>query len=80
MSLQFKTETIVGGTVLYRIAEAFLNNGSYDVKVLRRRKPETENETAKLLAFKGAEIVYADYDQKDYLVKILKGQMFASVV
>jgi uncharacterized protein YbjT (DUF2867 family) len=74
MSSQFKTVTIAGGTgtLGYNIAEAFLNDGSYDVKILRR-KPETENEKAKLLASKGAEIVYADYDQKDDLVKVLKG-------
>ncbi|CAG8721282.1 uncharacterized protein OCT59_020075 [Rhizophagus irregularis] len=74
MSSQFKTVTIAGGTgnLGYHIAEAFLNDGSYDVKILRR-KPKTENEKAKLLASKGAEIVYADYDQKDDLVNVLKG-------
>jgi uncharacterized protein YbjT (DUF2867 family) len=82
MSSQFKTVTIAGGTgtLGYHIAEAFLNDGSYDVKILRR-KPETENEKAKLLASKGAEIVHADYDQKDDLVKVLKGtDVFVSVV
>ncbi|PKK64522.1 NAD(P)-binding protein [Rhizophagus irregularis] len=74
MSSQFKTVTIAGGTgnLGYHIAEAFLNDGSYYVKILRR-KPKTENEKAKLLASKGAEIVYADYDQKDDLVNVLKG-------
>ncbi|GBC02860.1 hypothetical protein RclHR1_04870003 [Rhizophagus clarus] len=74
MSSQFKTVTIAGGTGLlgYNIAEAFLNDGSYDVKIFRR-KPKTENEKANLLASKGAEIVYVDYDQKDDLVKALKG-------
>ncbi|GES87502.1 hypothetical protein GLOIN_2v1504510 [Rhizophagus clarus] len=62
------------GTVAlgYAIAEAFLNDGSYNVKILRR-KPENENEKVKLLASKGAEIVYADYDQHNDLVKALKG-------
>ncbi|PKB99323.1 NAD(P)-binding protein [Rhizophagus irregularis] len=71
---QFKTVTIAGGTgtLGYAISEAFLNDGSYNVKILRR-KPENENEKAKLLASKGAEIVYADYNQKDELVKALKG-------
>ncbi|PKC69798.1 NAD(P)-binding protein [Rhizophagus irregularis] len=74
MSSQFKTVTIAGGTgtLGYHIVEAFLNDGSYNVKVLRR-KPKTENEKAKLLASKGAEIIYADYDQKDELVEVLKG-------
>jgi hypothetical protein len=71
---QFKTVTIAGGTgtLGYAISEAFLNDGSYKVKILRR-KPENENEKAKLLASKGAEIVYADYNQKDELVNALKG-------
>ncbi|GBC02778.1 hypothetical protein RclHR1_04810009 [Rhizophagus clarus] len=74
MSSQFKTVTIAGGTgtLGYHIADAFLNDGSYDVKILRR-KPKTENEKANLLASKGAEIVYIDYDQKDDLVEALKG-------
>ncbi|CAB4385590.1 unnamed protein product [Rhizophagus irregularis] len=74
MSSQFKTVTIAGGTgtLGYHIVEAFLNDGSYNVKVLRR-KPKTENEKAKLLASKGAEIIYADYNQKDELVEVLKG-------
>ncbi|PKY27222.1 NAD(P)-binding protein, partial [Rhizophagus irregularis] len=79
---QFKTVAIAGGTgtLGYHIAEAFLNDGSYNLKILRR-KPETENEKAKLLASKGAEIVYADYDQKDDLVKVLKGtDVFVSAV
>ena len=52
-SSSFKTVTIAGGTgnVGYAIAEAFLNDGSYNVKILRR-KPENENEKAKSLAFK----------------------------
>ncbi|PKY21213.1 NAD(P)-binding protein [Rhizophagus irregularis] len=71
---QFKTVAIAGGTgtLGYAIAEAFLNDGSYNVKILRR-KPENENEKAKSLASKGAEIVYADYSQHDDLVKALKG-------
>jgi nucleoside-diphosphate-sugar epimerase len=71
---QFKTVTIAGGTgtLGYAVSEAFLNDGSYKVKILRR-KPENENEKAKLLASKGAEIVYADYNQKDELVNALKG-------
>jgi uncharacterized protein YbjT (DUF2867 family) len=71
---QFKTVTVAGGTgtLGYAIAEAFLNDGSYNVKILRR-KPESENEKAKLLASKGAEIIYADYSQHDDLVKALKG-------
>ncbi|CAB4378193.1 unnamed protein product [Rhizophagus irregularis] len=70
----FKTVTIAGGTgdLGYAIAEAFLNDGSYSVKILRR-KPEKENEKAKLLASKGAEIIYADYSQNDDLVKAIKG-------
>ena len=74
MSSSFHTVTIAGGTgdLGYHIAEAFLNDGSYKVKVLRR-KPENENKNAKLLASKGAEIVYADYSQHDDLVKALKG-------
>ncbi|CAB4432795.1 unnamed protein product [Rhizophagus irregularis] len=70
----FKTVTIAGGTgdLGYAIAEAFLNDGSYNVKILRR-KPEKENEKAKLLASKGAEIIYADYSQNDDLVKAFKG-------
>ncbi|GBB86963.1 hypothetical protein RclHR1_13400004 [Rhizophagus clarus] len=69
----FRTVTIVGatGSVGYPITEAFLNDGSYIVKILRR-KPD-ENEKAKILVSKGAEIVYANYDQKDDLVKALKG-------
>ncbi|PKC71059.1 NAD(P)-binding protein [Rhizophagus irregularis] len=70
----FKTVTIAGGTgnLGYVIAEAFLNDGSYNVKILRK-KPEKENEKAKLLASKGAEIIYADYSQNDDLVKAIKG-------
>lgn len=82
MSSQFKTVTIAGGTgnLGYHIAEAFLNDGSYDVKILRR-KSETENEKAKSLASKGAEIVYVDYNQKDDLIKVLKGtDVFVSAI
>ena len=70
----FRTVTIAGatGALGSYIAEAFLNDGSYSVKVLRR-KPESANEKAKLLASRGAEIVYADYSQKDDLVNALKG-------
>ncbi|CAI2185578.1 11611_t:CDS:2 [Funneliformis geosporum] len=70
----FRTVTIVGatGTLGYHIADAFLNNGSYNVKVLRR-KPENVNANASSLAERGAEIVYADYDQMDDLVKALRG-------
>nr|CAG8460861.1 2681_t:CDS:2 [Entrophospora candida] len=73
-SSPFKVVTIVGatGNLGYHIAEAFLDDGSYKVKVLRR-KPENENEKSKLLASRGAEILYADYSQKDDLVKALKG-------
>ncbi|UZO01181.1 uncharacterized protein OCT59_012285 [Rhizophagus irregularis] len=60
------------GDLGYVIAEAFLNDGSYNVKILRK-KPEKENEKAKLLASKGAEIIYADYSQNDDLVKAIKG-------
>src|SRR3989337_277565 len=74
MSSPFRTVTIAGatGSLGYHIAEAFLNDGSYNVKVLRR-KPENVNANANLLASKGAEIVYADYSQKNDLVKALKG-------
>jgi uncharacterized protein YbjT (DUF2867 family) len=71
--MTFSTVTVAGGTgtLGYNITEALLNDG-YKVKVLRR-KPESENEKASKLASKGAEIVYADYSQKDDLVKALKG-------
>ncbi|CAI2176880.1 12537_t:CDS:2 [Funneliformis geosporum] len=70
----FRTVTIVGatGTLGYHIADAFLNDGSYKVKILRRN-PENVNAKANSLAERGAEIVYADYGQKDDLVKALKG-------
>ncbi|RIA86653.1 hypothetical protein C1645_779187 [Glomus cerebriforme] len=73
-SSSFHTVTIAGGTgtLGYYVSEAFLNDGSYKVKILRK-KPENENEKANLLASKGAEIVYADYNQKDDLLKALKG-------
>src|SRR6266498_5068838 len=74
MSSQFKTVTIAGGTGIlgYPISEAFLNDGSYNVKILRRM-PENTNEKTKLLTSKGAEILYVDYNQHDDLVKALKG-------
>ena len=74
MSSSFHTVTIAGGTgkLGYYIVEAFLNDGSYKVKVLRR-KSESENEKAKLLASKGAEIVYVNYNRHDELVKALRG-------
>src|SRR3954470_5841595 len=74
MGSSFHTVTISGGTgkLGYYIVEAFLNDGSYKVKVLRR-KSENENEKAKSLASKGAEIAYVNYDQNDDLVKALKG-------
>ncbi|RGB42417.1 hypothetical protein C1646_738500 [Rhizophagus diaphanus] len=70
----FKTVTIAGGTgtLGYYVSEAFLSDGSYKVKILRK-KPETVNEKANLLVSKGAEIVYVDYNQKDDLVNALKG-------
>ncbi|CAB4426685.1 unnamed protein product [Rhizophagus irregularis] len=77
----FHTVTIAGatGNVGYAIAEAFLNDGSYNVKILRRKLDE--NEKAKSLNSKGAEIVYADHSQKDDLVKALKGtDVFVSAV
>ncbi|CAG8552785.1 215_t:CDS:2 [Diversispora eburnea] len=74
MTTTFKTVAIAGATgkLGYPIAEAFLNDGSYKIKILRQ-KPENKNERAELLASKGAEIVYVDYTQKDDLVKALKG-------
>src|SRR2546423_5278426 len=71
---QFRTVTIVGSTgkLGYYITKAFLNDGSYKVKILRR-KPESENEKANLLVSKGAEIAYADYSKKEDLVKVLEG-------
>jgi len=73
-STPFKNVTIAGGTgtLGYFISEAFLNDGSYNVKILRK-KPVNENEKAKLLASKGAEILYVDYSDKDDLVNALKG-------
>ncbi|CAG8478904.1 8933_t:CDS:2 [Funneliformis mosseae] len=70
----FRNVTIVGatGTLGYRIADAFLNDGSYNVKILRR-KPENVNAKASSLTERGAKIVFADYSQKDELVKALKG-------
>lgn len=73
-SKPFQTVAIAGatGTVGYFVTEAFLNDGSYKIRILRK-KPETKNEKAELFASKGAEIVYADYNQKDDLVKAFKG-------
>ncbi|GES79711.1 aromatic alcohol reductase [Rhizophagus clarus] len=70
----FKTVAIPGGTgsLGYHVSEAFLNDGSYKVKILRR-KPENTDEKTNLLASKGAEIVYVDYNQKDDLLNALKG-------
>ncbi|RIA91651.1 hypothetical protein C1645_821744 [Glomus cerebriforme] len=82
MSSQFQTVTIAGGTgnLGFSIAQEFLNDGTFKLKILRR-KPEKENEKAKLLASRGAEIIYADYNQKDDLVKALKGtDVFISTV
>ena len=66
--------TVAGGTGVlgFHIVQALLNDGSFKVKVLRRL-PKTENEKAELLASKGAEIVYADYNQHDDLVNALNG-------
>ncbi|GBB97383.1 hypothetical protein RclHR1_02980022 [Rhizophagus clarus] len=52
MGSQFKTVTIAGGTgaLGYAISEAFLNDGSYNVKILRR-KPENENDCYGLLRY-----------------------------
>ncbi|RHZ75226.1 hypothetical protein Glove_216g38 [Diversispora epigaea] len=74
MTTTFKTVVIAGatGNLGYPIAEAFLNDGSYKIKILRQ-KPERKNEKSELLASKGAEIVYVNYTQKDDLVKALKG-------
>jgi uncharacterized protein YbjT (DUF2867 family) len=82
MSSSFHTVTIAGGTgtLGQHIVEAFLKDGSYKVKVLRR-KLESENEKTKLFASKGAEIVYADYSKNVDLVEALKGtDVFVSAV
>ncbi|CAG8586840.1 12332_t:CDS:2 [Racocetra fulgida] len=73
-SSTFKIVTIAGATGLlgFHIADAFLNDGSYKIKILRQ-KPESENKNASLLASKGAETIYVDYNDKDDLVKALKG-------
>ncbi|KAF0515137.1 NADP-binding protein [Gigaspora margarita] len=73
-STSFKVITIAGATGLlgFNIAEAFLNDGSYKIKILRK-KPESENKNASLLASKGAEVIYIDYNDKSDLVKALKG-------
>ncbi|RIA90902.1 hypothetical protein C1645_768692 [Glomus cerebriforme] len=68
MSSQFQTVTIAGGTgnLGFPISQEFLNDGTFKLKILRR-KPEKENEKAKLLASRSAEIIYAEYNQKDDL-------------
>ncbi|CAG8452875.1 4387_t:CDS:2 [Paraglomus occultum] len=73
-NLPFTNITVAGGTggLGYHISEALLNDGSFNVKILRRL-PKTANEKADLLASKGAEIVYADYKQHDDLVNVLRG-------
>ncbi|CAB5394628.1 unnamed protein product [Rhizophagus irregularis] len=74
--MSFETVTIAGGTgkVGHFIAEAFLEDGSYRIKILRRKSNEEDsNEMARSLASKGAEIVYVDYYKKDDLVKALQG-------
>ncbi|RHZ75225.1 hypothetical protein Glove_216g39 [Diversispora epigaea] len=64
---RFETAVIVGAT-------AFLNDGSYKIKILRK-KPENKNEKSELLASKGAEIVHVDYNQKDDLVKAIDANL-----
>ncbi|CAG8468142.1 1537_t:CDS:2, partial [Racocetra fulgida] len=66
--------TIAGatGNLGFHIADAFLKQGCYNVKILRR-KLENNNEKAKLLESKGAKIVYAVYDDKNDLIKAIKG-------
>ncbi|CAG8767486.1 26562_t:CDS:2 [Gigaspora margarita] len=79
---RFHTVTIAGatGNLGFHIANAFLNQGSYNVKVLRR-KPENINEKANLLASKGAKIVYADFNDKNDLINTIKGtDVFISAV
>ncbi|CAG8744903.1 9248_t:CDS:2, partial [Cetraspora pellucida] len=73
-SLTFKVVTIAGATgrLGFHIADAFLNDGSYNIKVLRQ-KPKSENNNVSLLVFKGAKIIYVDYNDKNDLVKTLKG-------
>ncbi|CAG8474446.1 5832_t:CDS:2 [Scutellospora calospora] len=70
----FKVVTIAGatGSLGYHITDAFLNNGSYKIKILRK-KPKSENKNASLLASKGAEVIYVDYNDKNDLAKTLKG-------
>ncbi|CAG8772586.1 5103_t:CDS:2 [Cetraspora pellucida] len=72
-SSTFKVVTIAGATgpLGFHIADAFLNDRSYKIKILRQ-KPESENKNASLLASKGAEIVYVDYNDRNDLVKALK--------
>jgi uncharacterized protein YbjT (DUF2867 family) len=74
-STQFRTVTIAGatGNFGYPCAEAFLNDGSYRVKILVRTKPNNENKKADLLASKGAEVIHVDYTQPRALVEALKG-------
>ncbi|CAG8457997.1 5348_t:CDS:2 [Cetraspora pellucida] len=71
---QFHTVTIAGatGNLGFHITNAFLKQGCYNVNVLRK-KPENNNEKADLLASKGAKIVYANYDDKNDLIKAIKG-------
>lgn len=73
-STSFQSVAVAGatGAIGYSITEALLNDGSYKVRILRK-KPESKNEKTELLASKGVEIVYVDYNQKDDLVKALKG-------
>ncbi|CAG8533472.1 10495_t:CDS:2 [Paraglomus occultum] len=73
-STPITTVTVAGGTggLGFHIVDALLSDGSFKVKVLRRL-PKTANEKAELLASKGAEIIYADYNQHDDLVKALSG-------
>ncbi|KAF0471633.1 NADP-binding protein [Gigaspora margarita] len=70
----FKIVTIAGATGLlgFNVANAFLSDGSYKIKILRK-KPESENKNANLLASKGAEVIYVDYNDTNDLVKALKG-------
>ncbi|RIB05251.1 hypothetical protein C2G38_2007937 [Gigaspora rosea] len=70
----YKVITIAGATGLlgFNVANAFLSDGSYKIKILRK-KPESENKNANLLASKGAEVIYVDYNDNNDLVKALKG-------
>ena len=57
--------------ITYHISDAFLNDGSYSVKILRR-KPEGKNEKSSELAVRGAEIVHV-HSTMDYSMNILAG-------